>query len=75
MRNFKVAVSDNPPPSSVNDLDDYNLCGQFSGIPDPTGTITCPRNMKGRFVYVYVIENTFLTLCEVEVYGKLVYIC
>ena len=70
LSDFIVAISDiNPPPGNVNDLDGYTRCGQFSGFPDPKGTVYCPADMEGRLVYVYLPETNYLALCEVEVYG------
>ena len=70
LADFIVAVSDNSsPPVDVNDLDGYTRCGQYSGTPGLESTITCPADVGGQYVYIYLPGANYLTLCEVEVYG------
>ncbi|XP_059183539.1 snaclec 1-like [Centropristis striata] len=57
--------------SQENDGYDNPVCAVIQSIPSgATSTFDC-GGMVGRFVYVYLIGQVPLTMCEVEVFGQL----
>ena len=50
----------------------YRVCGEYPGTPKISTdiTITCGSNPIGRYVYAHVPGNSYLQMCEVQVFGK-----
>jgi len=53
----------------INDLDDAQECGSIGGSSDVM-TINCVEGTVGRYVYIYIPNANYLTLCEVEVFAE-----
>ena len=75
LKDFRVLISDTgfPVSSSQLDTDQFQLCGQYPGIPPAAvkSRVKCPwGGITGRYVYITLLRTEILTLCEVEVYGS-----
>ena len=75
LKDFRVLISDTGFPVSSLQLrtDQFQLCGQFPGIP-PDGVksrVKCPwGGITGQYVYITLLRRDYLSLCEVQVYGS-----
>ena len=72
--NFLVKVTDiEPPAGSGYDLEHtgYRLCGQYDGTPPMSApsTVECVPGVVGRYVYIHVPAQSYLMMCEAEVFG------
>ncbi|KAG7267749.1 hypothetical protein CRUP_019654 [Coryphaenoides rupestris] len=58
--------------SLVNNGNNNSRCAIIHDLPDSvTQTVQC-RGMEGRFINFFKCQATYMTLCEVKVYGELV---
>ena len=74
LKDFRVLISDTgfPVSSSQLDTDQFQLCGQYPGIPPASvkSRVKCPwGGITGRYVYITLPRTDYLTMCEVLVYG------
>ena len=76
IKGLTIKVSDRKPVSGTTPNFDrysgYRTCGQYPGTPQVSAdiTITCSSNSIGRYVYAHVPGNSYLQMCEVQVFGK-----
>ena len=72
---FLVEASDNILPEGVEYdavIVNGRLCAQFPGRPPPKPTeLVCTSEAIGRYVYVHIPYDDKMTICEIEVYGKI----
>ena len=75
LKDFRVLISDTGFPVSLSQLDteQFQLCGQYPGIPPDSvkSRVKCPwGGITGSYVYITLPRWDYLTLCEVQVYGS-----
>lgn len=67
-----MALTDIVPPVVTGaDLDTYMPCGQYTGVPAYSSSVTCGPDTRGRYLYIYLSTFGLLTICEAEVYGTI----
>ena len=76
IKGLAIKVSDRKPVIGTTPNFDryagYRVCGEYPGTPKISTdiTITCGSNPIGRYVYAHVPGNSYLQMCEVQVFGK-----
>jgi hypothetical protein len=72
LRNFRIGVTDCHPRKKKPNLRNYRLCSAYRGHlgRGQTRNFRCRRTLYGRYVIVQLVGREYLTLCEVEVFGK-----
>jgi len=66
-----VGSSDETPGDAIADLadPDTQVC-DYIDVSSPSMAFDCPEGTTGRYLYMFIPRTEFLSLCEVEVYGR-----
>ena len=73
LRNFRIGVTNRNPRRVRPNVGNYQLCSHYGGAVGRGQllNLNCRRALYGRYVIVQIVNRReYLTLCEVEVFGK-----
>ena len=75
LKDFTIVVSDLAPnrvtSGKILTGSDFKLCKKYPGVP-PAGQevdLDCSKELRGRYIYIYIPRVGYLYFCDVKVYG------